>query len=367
MRFSISRESLLAPLQLVADVVERRQTLPILANILLVVEQQQLSLSGTDLEVELIGKVTLEGDCEPGEVTVPAHKLKDICNNLPNGTQIDISLDGQKLNVKAGRSRFSLATLPAQDFPALDEASDGLALSLPQSDLRHLLERSRFAMAQQDVRYYLNGMLLEVRSDLLRTVATDGHRMAMCSLPATVETTETVQVIVPSKGVAALVKLLSSAQDNIDLCIGKNHIRASTGVFSFTSKLLDGKFPEYERVIPKGGDKHLLISRQGLSEAIKRTAILSNEKLRGIRLLLSDGLLKLQANNLEHEEAEEELSIEYSGEALDVGFNERYLQDVLGVMESAQVQLVLSDSSSSALMQEAGESDSLYVIMPMRI
>jgi len=367
MRFSISRESLLAPLQLVATVVERRQTLPILANILLVVDGQQLSLSGTDLEVELIGRVALEGECEPGEATVSAHKLMDICNNLPNGTQIDLSLEGQKITVKAGRSRFSLVTLPAHDFPALDEASDGLPISLLQSDLRHLLERSQFAMAQQDVRYYLNGMLLEVRSDLVRSVATDGHRMAMCSLPATVETSEVLQVIVPSKGVAALIKLLSNAQDNIHLTIGKNHIRASTGAFSFTSKLVDGKFPEYERVIPKGGDKQLLIPRQALSEALKRTAILSNEKFRGVRLLLSNGLLKLQANNPEHEEAEEELSIDYSGDALEIGFNEKYMQQALAVMESQQVQLLLSDSNSSALLQEAGESDSLYVIMPMRI
>jgi len=367
MHFSISRENLLTPLQLVAGITDRRQPLPMLANVLLVVDGSQLSLSGTDLEVELLGRVALEGECEPGEITVSVHKLMEICHSLPGGALIDIRLDGQKLTVKAGRSRFSLATLPAQDFPALHETSEGLGFRLLQSDLRHLLERTQFAMAQQDVRYYLNGMLLEIRNNLVRSVATDGHRMAMCSLPVTVETSETLQVIVPGKAVAALLKLLSSPQDGIDLVVGKNHIRASTGAFSFISRLVEGKFPEYERVIPKGGDKQLVVPRQALSEALKRTAILSNEKLRGIRLLLSEGLLKLQANNPEHEEAEEELSIDYSGDTLEIGFNEKYLQQALAAMEGAQVQMMLSDNSSSALLQESQDSDSIYVIMPMRI
>jgi len=368
MRFSISREALLTPLQLVGGVVERRQTLPILANVLLSVENGQLSLSGTDLEVELIGRVTLVGDdIEPGEITVSARKLGDICKSLPQDAQIDFRLDGQKLALKAGRSRFSLATLPANDFPSLNEEEGGLNLTLPQADLRRLLERTSFAMAQQDVRYYLNGMLLEVQNGLLRSVTTDGHRLALANLNAETDSAERLQVIVPRKGILELMRLLTGQEETVSLLLGRQHIRASTGAFSFSSKLLDGKFPDYERVVPRGGDKLVLAERQALREGLSRTAILSNEKYRGIRLLLASGLLKLQANNPEHEEAEEELAVDYSGSALEIGFNVSYLLDALGAMETAQVQITLSDDNSSALLQEAGGGDATYVVMPMRL
>src|SRR3989344_708765 len=255
MHFTIQREALLKPLQLVAGVVERRQTLPVLSNVLLVVEGQQLSLTGTDLEVELVGRVTLEEPAESGEITVPARKLMDICKSLPADALIDIRIDEQKLLVKAGRSRFSLSTLPANDFPTVEEGPGSLTFSLVQSRLRRLIERTSFAMAQQDVRYYLNGMLLEVQTGILRAVATDGHRLAMCSMEAATEQDGSVSIV-----------------------LGQHHIRATTGEFTFTSKLVDGKFPDYERVLPRGGDKLVVADRQGLREAFSRTAILSNEK-----------------------------------------------------------------------------------------
>ncbi|WP_028241493.1 DNA polymerase III subunit beta [Stutzerimonas azotifigens] len=367
MHFTIQREALLKPLQLVAGVVERRQTLPVLSNVLLSVDGQQLSLTGTDLEVELVGRVALEDAAEPGEITVPARKLMDICKSLPADAAIDVRLDDQKVVVKSGRSRFTLSTLPANDFPTVEEGPGSMTFTLPQARVRRLIERSSFAMAQQDVRYYLNGMLLEVSSGMLRAVATDGHRLAMCSMQAGIEQVDRHQVIVPRKGILELARLLTDQDGEVGIVLGQHHIRATTGEFTFTSKLVDGKFPDYERVLPRGGDKLVTGDRQLLREAFSRTAILSNEKYRGIRLMLDNGLLKIQANNPEQEEAEEEVVVDYNGGALEIGFNVSYLLDVLGVMTSEQVRLVLSDANSSALLQEADNDDSSYVVMPMRL
>lgn len=367
MHFTISREALLKPLQLVAGVVERRQTLPVLSNVLLVVEGQQLSLTGTDLEVELVGRVALEDAAEPGEITVPARKLMDICKSLPADALIDVRLDEQKALIKSGRSRFTLSTLPASDFPTVEEGPGSLNFSVEQGKLRRLIERSGFAMAQQDVRYYLNGMLIEVSNGMLRAVATDGHRLAMCSMQAGIEQADRHQVIVPRKGILELARLLTDQDAQVNVVLGQHHIRATTGEFTFTSKLVDGKFPDYERVLPRGGDKLVIGDRQTLREAFSRTAILSNEKYRGIRLQLESGLLKIQANNPEQEEAEEEVVVDYSGAALEIGFNVSYLLDVLGVMTADQVRITLSDSNSSALVQEADNDDSAYVVMPMRL
>lgn len=367
MHFTIQREALLKPLQLVAGVVERRQTLPVLSNVLLVVQDQQLSLTGTDLEVELVGRVVLEEACEPGEITVPARKLMDICKSLPSDALISVRLDEQKVVIKSGRSRFSLSTLPANDFPAVEEGPGSLNFSVNQGKLRRVIERSGFAMAQQDVRYYLNGMLLEVSNGMLRAVATDGHRLAMCSMEASIEQQDRHQVIVPRKGILELARLLGEQDGDVSIVLGQHHIRANTGDFTFTSKLVDGKFPDYERVLPRGGDKLVVGDRQLLREAFSRTAILSNEKYRGIRLQLENGLLKIQANNPEQEEAEEEIAVEYSGGPLEIGFNVSYLLDVLGVMTTEQVRLILSDSNSSALIQEFDNDDSAYVVMPMRL
>lgn len=367
MHFTIQREALLKPLQLVAGVVERRQTLPVLSNVLLVVQGQQLSLTGTDLEVELVGRVALEEAAEPGEITVPARKLMDICKSLPADTLIDIRVDEQKLLVKAGRSRFSLSTLPANDFPSVEESPGSLTFTLPQAKVRRLIERTSFAMAQQDVRYYLNGMLLEVNANSLRAVATDGHRLAMCAIESTIEQEGRHQVIVPRKGILELARLLTDQDGEVSIVLGQHHIRATTGEFTFTSKLVDGKFPDYERVLPKGGDKLVMGDRQMLREAFSRTAILSNEKYRGIRLQLASGQLKIQANNPEQEEAEEEVAVDYTGGNLEIGFNVSYLLDVLGVMGTEQVRILLADANSSALLQESDNDDSAYVVMPMRL
>jgi DNA polymerase-3 subunit beta len=365
MEFSISREALIKPLNLVAGVVERRQTLPILSNVLLNLEGTQLSLTGTDLEVELIGRVEVEAGGVDGDITVPARKLVDICKSLPDSSQIEFSVDSGKAMVKAGRGRFTLSTLPATEFPSVDESAGDQTLEVAQSVVKRLIDRTAFAMAQQDVRYYLNGMLLELKAGRLRMVATDGHRLALCTANEAVSTGDAA-IIIPRKGVLELSRLLDT-DESIRLVIGSNHIRAANQQFTFTSKLVDGKFPEYERVLPKSADKTVIGQRLELRQAFTRTAILSNEKYRGVRLKLSADTLDITANNPEQEQAEEVVAVEYQGEELEVGFNVSYLLDVLSVLDGDQIRLSLSDSASSALLEEADEGDSLYVVMPMRL
>lgn len=367
MHFEISREALIKPLQLVTGVVERRQTLPVLSNVLLVLNNGQLSLTGTDLEVELIGRVTIESKSDDGEVTIPARKLMDICKSLPDGASLKFDIDEGKAVIRCGRSRFSLSTLPASDFPSVEESAGTLEFSMSQKTLKAMLDSTSFAMAQQDVRYYLNGLLFEVSADYLRVVATDGHRLALHTEKVQISAATKTQVIVPRKGILELSRLLADSDEAVHLVIGSNHIRARTDNVTFTSKLVDGKFPDYDRVLPKGGDKILSAVRHDLRMALNRTAILSNEKFRGIRLLLANDELKILANNPEQEEAEEIINVEYKGPSLEIGFNVSYLVDVLSVLSTETVQMVLSDSNSSVLIQASQGSPALYVVMPMRL
>ncbi len=368
MKFVISRDALLKPLNLVAGVVERRHTLPILSNVMLVVVGNQLSITGTDLEVELEGRVALEYTPNSGgEITVPARKLADICKSLPDGSDIEFTVADDRVTVIAGRSRFSLSTIAAADFPNVEEGPGNHRFAVKQGDLKRLIDRTSFAMAQQDVRYYLNGMLWEVNEGYLRMVATDGHRLAMCTLEATTDSSELLQVILPRKGVIELSRLLINEDQAVQVVIGSNHIRATTSDFTFTSKLVDGKFPDYDRVLPKQSTKAIFGNRDELRQAFSRTAILSNEKYRGVRLSLTDGSLKIVANNPEQEEAEEIVSVDYAGEDLEIGFNVSYLLDVLAVLSGDKVRLSLSDPNSSALLEESEQGDSRYVVMPMRL
>lgn len=367
MKFSVPRDALIKPLSLVAGVVERRNTLPVLANVLLQVEGNELSLTGTDLEVELVGSVTLPAGAEPGEITVPARKLLDICKSLPEGSDLQFTLREGKAVMNCGRSRFSLLTLPAREFPNIEDSIGSHQFVLSAQQLRRLIERTAFAMAQQDVRYYLNGMLWEIRSGRLRFVATDGHRLAICTLPEALEGVDDIQVILPRKGVLELGRLLGDDAEAVTVILGANHLRATTPGFSFTSKLVDGKFPDYERVLPRSAEKVVVADRLQLRQAFTRTAILSNEKYRGVRLKLSQDTLEIEANNPEQEQAEEVVSVEYAGGALEIGFNVGYLLDVLGVLSGDSVRFSLSDPNSSALLEELQTGDSLYVVMPMRL
>ncbi len=365
MKFTATREVLLKPLQAVIGVVERRQTMPILANVLLVAKDGQLAVTATDLEVELVAQadVEIEG---AGDVTVPGRKLLDICKALPDGAEVAIALSGEKLGIKSGRSKFTLTTLPAADFPTVEDINAGQTLSLPQATLCKLLDKTHFSMAQQDVRYYLNGLLIETDGKHLRAVATDGHRLALSQVQLDGKKMPEQQVIVPRKGVLELQRLMSGEGD-VDLQLGSNHVRIELEGIRFTSKLIDGRFPEYERVIPQDTSNQLVADRDLLKGALQRTAILSNEKYRGIRLIIRESGVVLQAHNPEQEEAEEELEVKYNGDDIEIGFNVNYLLDALGAIESEEVTLSVVDSNSSCLLREPGKDDSKYVVMPMRL
>jgi DNA polymerase-3 subunit beta len=366
MKFTVTRDALLKPLNLVAGVVERRQTLPILANVLIGVEGNLLSLTGTDLEVELLGKVSLDGATVDGDITVPARKLLDIVKSLPDDSVISVEVDEQRAIIKSGRSRFTLSTLPASEFPNVEQGSASLEFDVLQRNLKTLIDKTAFAMAQQDVRYYLNGMLWEIKDGIFRVVATDGHRLAL-STQSGITASEEKQVILPRKGVLELSRLLIEEDESIHLAFGDTHLRATNQAFTFTSKLVDGKFPDYDRVLPKGSDKEVIAERDVLKQALARAAILSNEKYRGIRMQFNAGDLRIVANNPEQEEAEDVVAIEYNGDTLEIGFNVSYLLDIMNVVSGPKVKFSLLDANSSALLEDNDDGNSLYVVMPMRL
>ncbi|SEI49766.1 DNA polymerase-3 subunit beta [Allopseudospirillum japonicum] len=368
MKLSLQREHLLRPLTLVAGVVERRGSLPVLNNLLFEVSETSLKLTGSDLEVELQAEVTPLQVIKTGNVTVPAKKLLDICKSLPEQAELTLELEEQRLLIRSGRSRFTLTTLPAEDFPKVKDADFDSSFGLPQARLKYLIEHTAFAMAQQDVRYYLNGMFLELDGNTLRTVTTDGHRLALCAQPLDTQVQEERSgVIIPRKGVIELSRLLEETETPVTLALGRTHMRAQLNDYLFTSKLVDGKFPDYERVIPRNGQNVMQGERQALKQVFNRTAILSNEKYRGVRLILSSNHLQVLANNPEQEEAEEQVSVDYHGSALEICFNVSYLLDILNALDSEHVEIALSDSNSSALIQDAGGGAAQYVVMPMRL
>ena len=366
MNVTSSRESFLRPLQAVIGVVERRQTMPILANVLIQAKDGKLSMTASDLEVELVAGANVDEVKTPGDITVPARKLLDICRALPEGSTINIQLDGDRLLVKSGRSRFVLSTLPATDFPIIEDINANIELNIGQSDLHRLLDKTHFSMAQQDVRYYLNGLLIEIEGGNVRAVATDGHRLALCEIDVGKQDGATQQVIIPRKGVLELQKLLGDEGD-VRLSIGTNHIRAEVGETKFTSKLIDGRFPDYGRVIPKPDKNQLVIGRDYLRNALQRAAILSNEKYRGVRLDLAKKSLRIQANNPDQEEAQDELEVEYKGTDMEIGFNVNYLLDALAAVDTDEVEVGFVDANSSCVIKCPGDVDSKFVVMPMRL
>ena len=366
MKIIAKREAILSPLQAVIGVVERRQTMPILANVLLSAKAGRLSVTATDLEVELVAASDVDVQ-RGGEVTVPARKLLDICRALPEATEITLNQEGERMVLRARRSRFALATLPAAEFPTVEEISSLQTLEVPQQDFRRLLEKTHFSMAQQDVRYYLNGTLLETSPKLLRSVATDGHRLALCEIELGSGGQTGQQVIIPRKGVLELQRILGNEDQNLQLAIGTNHVRVQIGEVRFTSKLIDGRFPDYTRVIPSAPERKVGAVREDLRQALQRAAILSNEKYRGIRFALKPNSLVIQAHNPEQEEAEEEVEVTYDGESMEIGFNVNYLMDALGAIDGEQVEIGLTDGNSSCLIRSPTDDRARFVVMPMRL
>lgn len=367
MKISITKEALLGPLQAVNNVVERRQTLPVLSNLLMLAENGQLVLTGTDMEVEVVAQIDAAIESE-GAVTVPARKLLDIVKALPTGAQCDLTLSGEKFLVRSGRSRFSLLTIPARDFPALTASEgDELKLTLPARTLLWLIDATQFAMAHQDVRYYLNGLLLHLKDGGVNAVTTDGHRLALAFVELEHDGEEGAQFILPRKGVQEMRRLLADREGDVTLELGSNQVRLDVAHQTLTSKLIDGNFPEYERVVPVASKFSASGDRVTLRDGLHRAAVLSNEKFRGVRATFEDGVLKAVAHNPDHEEAEEEIPVEFAGGPVEIGFNVGYLLDVLNVIPAEEVTFLFTDGDSSCLITPSGDDSTRYVVMPMRL
>jgi DNA polymerase-3 subunit beta len=368
MKVTISRATLVKPLQMISGVVEKRQTLPILSNVLMTVTEDTLSLTGTDLEIELIGTVTLDQAAEPGTITVSARKLLDICRALPEDAMLQLSLEGEQLVLRSGASRFVLTTLPAEDFPNVENGPFATQFLISQAKLRNLIGKTSFAMGQQDVRHYLNGALFDINQGLVKCVATDGHRLAFSSTQENNAENAQIRVILPRKSVLELIRLLDpSSEEEITICIGEHHFRVVAPGFTFTSKLINAQYPDYEKLIPRSIENTAIASREALKQALVRASILSNEKFRGIRLHLDRDQLRIVANNPEQEEAEEMIALEYQGNDLEIGFNAAYLLDVVSAIASEQIRWSFNDSGSGVLIEPSDKNDCLYVVMPMRL
>ena len=366
MKFSTSRESLLAPLQQIVGVIERRQTLPILGNVLLRLHDGRLELTGTDLEVQLVTRLDVEGRAE-GSTTVPARKLVDIVRLLPDRSSLQAEMRQERFHLQSGRSRFTLSTMPASNYPEFDTGAQDRLFSVPVAVLRRAMDKTLFAMAQQDVRYYLNGLLLEIEGTTLRTVASDGHRLAMFEAEVPGLAAGSAQAILPRKGALELARLLKDDEGMINVELSSNSLRARMDDLTFSSKLVEGRYAEYRRVLPSMTERHVVADRNDLKAALTRVAILSNEKYRGVGLFVESGTLRLKAQNPDREEAEEEIAVEFDGEPFNVGFNASYLLDAVGSLESEKATLSFAESNSSCIIEEASDPRVRYLVSPMRL
>ncbi|MEW6039107.1 MAG: DNA polymerase III subunit beta [Pseudomonadota bacterium] len=411
MKFRILREDLLLPLQVVSGVIERRQTLPILSNVLIEVNAPapkrpdnasgqpgegqrpfgcRVELTGTDLEVQLVARTCIEGaesgsapgsspgqalDSIQGRFTVPARKLMDICRLLPEGSELAFEVKLERVSLRSGTSRFVLGALPAENYPNFEAGAPDAEFSCEAQLLRRAIEKTAFAMAQQDVRYYLNGLLLEISAGQIRTVASDGHRLAlfeesvegMPDAPGSGSGAGARQIIMPRKGVLELGRLLAHVEEPVSVQISANNVKVAFGAFSFAAKLVEGRYPDYERVIPKAASRVVVVDRFDLRGALTRVAVLSNEKFKGVSLEVGDGVIRLRAQNPEHEEAEDEVAAEVSGETFSVGFNATYLLDAINAVASDSVRMSFTDANGSCLIEDLSDSRHRFIVMPMRL
>lgn len=368
MKVTMQRAALLKPLQMISGVVEKRQTLPILSNVLVSVRDNTLALTGTDLEIELTGSAPINEVTAQGSATVSARKLLDICRALPEEAVITWALEGDHVVLRSGRSRFLLATLPVDEFPAVEECTFTTEFTINQAKLKKLISKVYFAMGQQDVRHYLNGTLFDINQGVMKCVATDGHRMAFSSIDQVESGASQIKVILPRKSVLELLRLLdATSEDMITLCLGENHFRAKSDDFVFTSKLINAPYPDYERLIPRSIQNTAIAGREALKQALARASILSSEKFRSVRLLLDRDSFRIFANNSEQEEAEEMIPVEYAGSEMEIGFNVAYLLDVVSTIATETIRWSFNDPNAGVLIESSEKDDSLYVVMPMRL
>jgi len=360
-----TRDALLKPLQVVSGIVERRQTLPILANILVRKDGERVSFTATDLEIQIQTSADIGAGKDAAATTVAARKLVDILRALPEA-DVTLSLSNRKLAIASGKSRFNLQTLAAEEYPTVAQAEFTADFTLPASTFKYLLSMVHFAMAQQDIRYYLNGMLLVVEGTTVRAVATDGHRLALCEVTKDGASSK-IEAIIPRKTVLELSRLLPDSDDPVRVQMAANQVKFSFDNIELVSKLVEGKFPDYQRVLPAANTKVFAIGREDLMHALQRAAILTTDKFKGVRMVLASGSLKITSTNADQEDAQDELEIDYAGDGLDIGFNVNYLLDVLANLKNEQIRFALGDALGSALITMPDSERFKYVVMPMRI
>ncbi len=367
MRFETTRENLLRPIQFASSVVERKQTLPILSNVLIKLKDNEISVTATDLEMEIIAKLQVENGTD-GEITIPVRKLLDTCKALPDEAHISFIVENDKAVIKSGRTRFRLTTISAENFPVIETLKSLYSFDMAQNEFKNLLDKTSFSMALQDVRFYLNGLLLEIKEDSVTAVATDGHRLALSRLNAETKAPETLHTIIPRKAVIEIARLLLEDESQVSVTVGENFFRLEFNQIVFTTKLIDAQYPNYNNVIPQTGENQLIANKEAIKQCLLRTSILSNEKYRGIRVEIENNKLKAQANNPDQEEAEDEIEVSYTGENLRIGFNVNYLIDAITAVDSNEVLIKFSDANGSAVIAPAdGDQYILYVVMPMRL
>ena len=368
MKVTITRETLLKPLSMTSHIISRQQTLPILSNVLLVIQNEQLTITATDLEIELVTKVNIDTK-QYIAYTLPARKLTDICKTLPNEAEITLEFKENKVILRSGQGRYMMSTLIAEDYPRIEVNTAVHKIQLKESALKKLLDKTAFSMAQQDVRYYLNGLLFEIQQDQIRVVATDGHRLSIAETEVKHNLTEETQIIIPRKAIIELGRILNKdGEETADIVFNHTHFQVIVGETCFTTKLIDGQFPDYENILPSEQQaKQLKADREQLKQVLTRTSVLSNEKFCSTCFKIQNDTLCLHVNNSENDEAEEKLNIDYTGESLDIGFNVAYFLDVLQVIQTEQIQLIFTSADASTLIKPVGEEDHRYIVMPMRL
>ena len=365
MKFRTSRDTLLRPLQILNGVIERRHTLPVLSNILIQTDSDGLKLRGTDREVELVIELSEGVDIEQGEpsaTTVPAQKLAEIWRSLPEGGGVTVSLEGQRVGVRSGRSRFQLSTVPAEEYIPFESADSEVGITLPRVGLQRLLARTSFAMANQDIRYFLRGLLLEITGNNLRAVATDGARMAMHTLDQGAEGVDRVRAIIPRKRVQDLERLIADSDLDVELSLGRTHLRVTQGEYTLTTQLVEGQFPPYENLIPRNTNRTITSDRETLRRALQRASIVSNV----VGFEVDGEQMTIRAANTEQEEAEEVVPVDYDGDAMEINFNANYVQDVLNAVDADAIEMSFPDDNKIAKIEAVGDEDSLYLVMPRR-
>lgn len=366
MKFTINREQLLTPLQQIVSVIEKRQTMPILSNVLIVVNDDLLVLTGTDLEIQIVAKIALT-DAENGEITVPARKFLDLCRLLPSESAISIETFEDKVKLVSGRSRFSLSTLPADNYPEFAESELENSFLINAGKLKKALEKTMFCMANQDVRYYLNGLMLNVSNSKLKLVASDGHRLSIYKDEMDIETGYEERIIMPRKGVIELARLLDDPDAELSVQFSSNNIRIYIKDLIFSAKLVDAKYPDFSKVFEQAFFNPIVIPKQQFKETLTRVSVLANEKFKGVTFDITENLLKITTHNPEHDEGEEELAIDYQGEPLMIAFNAAYLLDAIANLDGDKASLTIAENASSCFIEEPGQDAYKFIVMPMRL